>query len=987
MRHVGGRTLVGVAACGIFLAACLFPQDPRTQTLVVPETIAFRILLGLKDVEPTSWDGKVTLSEGRVNAIQGWRFSDTDATDYTKSWTASTRYASPNMAQRRRGITRGAVTENGVIISASGVTASTRFDVETRQGNFSFTASALPFGEVRSFLKSGVLVDRVPASVQLTTSIEDQDFPSTAQTADEVLVAFVEFTHGDRTREIRGQLQQEPKDFEFLARPVGGDQVKLMRYSKTRRTWGVAESVSDRGQDCMRASVAVDGRKRTWVIWSANRNGNFDLFAKYNDRGKWSPIIRLTTDAGMDVNPVAATDTEGRVWVAWQGYRNGNLEVLATAQDDARFRPEQVVSFSQASDWDPSIAPAPNGGVAVAWDTYDKGDYDVYYRRLSFQSGIKLQDAVPVATSPGFEARSSIAFDPQNRLWVAYEVADVKWGKNFGTYDTTGVSLYQGRNIQVKCFEGEKAFVTADAAVPLLSLPALLPSPPNRKRNIPHTRSLPDPSLAKNRMPNQGASAGMQIRNAIPRLAIDPSGIVYLAYRNATGTRPGVGGIWRESILYFDGEKWRGPLIVPHSDGLLDVRAALVAQKSGELLLITASDHRETSRPVGELNADLYVAELVLGGAAKTAHLVEAPAEPPAQRMQSGDVEQATTTDSHGALRLLRGEINRYSEISAQGVNDGPLADAYRYFIDAAGLSWAGCCDRDVGPAREYAWWIDQKFADAYYLPGRFVTLFAYERSNRYPEGSREILFPIRGIRPLPHLPPVTTEDAAFPSRDTLMLYKYLKRFGGISIPHLSATDAGTDWRHTDADVEPVVSIYSGNRQSYEMPAAPRAVSENDCIGGRKPSGFVSNALNKGYRLGFTASSEHVSTHLAFTSLWVREATRQEVLEALRKRRVYASTSEIVADVRSGTHVMGEEFETGEPPSLTIRLSGTDELAKVEVIRDGRSVYVTEPKTRTVNLTWRDEAAVKGKTSYYYVRGEQADGQLVWVSPMWINYK
>jgi hypothetical protein len=50
-------------------------------------------------------------------------------------------------------------------------------------------------------------------------------------------------------------------------------------------------------------------------------------------------------------------------------------------------------------------------------------------------------------------------------------------------------------------------------------------------------------------------------------------------------------------------------------------------------------------------------------------------------------------------------------------------------------------------------------------------------------------------------------------------------------------------------------------------------------------------------------------------------------------------------------------------------------------------VYVTEPKTRTVNLTWRDEAAVKGKTSYYYVRGEQADGQLVWVSPMWINYK
>jgi hypothetical protein len=28
---------------------------------------------------------------------------------------------------------------------------------------------------------------------------------------------------------------------------------------------------------------------------------------------------------------------------------------------------------------------------------------------------------------------------------------------------------------------------------------------------------------------------------------------------------------------------------------------------------------------------------------------------------------------------------------------------------------------------------------------------------------------------------------------------------------------------------------------------------------------------------------------------------------------------------------------------------------------------------------------VKGKTSYYYVRGEQANGELVWASPMWIK--
>jgi hypothetical protein len=29
---------------------------------------------------------------------------------------------------------------------------------------------------------------------------------------------------------------------------------------------------------------------------------------------------------------------------------------------------------------------------------------------------------------------------------------------------------------------------------------------------------------------------------------------------------------------------------------------------------------------------------------------------------------------------------------------------------------------------------------------------------------------------------------------------------------------------------------------------------------------------------------------------------------------------------------------------------------------------------------------VKGKNSYYYVRGEQDNGEIVWISPFWITY-
>ena len=44
------------------------------------------------------------------------------------------------------------------------------------------------------------------------------------------------------------------------------------------------------------------------VFVDANRNGNFDIYAKPYANGSWGREVRITTDAGTDVTPVAATD-------------------------------------------------------------------------------------------------------------------------------------------------------------------------------------------------------------------------------------------------------------------------------------------------------------------------------------------------------------------------------------------------------------------------------------------------------------------------------------------------------------------------------------------------------------------------------------------------------------------------------------------------------------------------------------------------------
>ena len=120
-----------------------------------------------------------------------------------------------------------------------------------------------------------------------------------------------------------------------------------MHYSISQRVWTGPFAVTGTGEDVMRTAVAIDGQGRAWIFYSAQRSGNFDLYARNAlADGTLSPEIRLTSDPGTDLFPVAATDASNRVWVAWQGFRNNNLEVLAAAQTGDTFTNERIVSTS-----------------------------------------------------------------------------------------------------------------------------------------------------------------------------------------------------------------------------------------------------------------------------------------------------------------------------------------------------------------------------------------------------------------------------------------------------------------------------------------------------------------------------------------------------------------------------------------------------------------------------------------------------------------
>jgi len=974
-----------------------FPEtSPPAAPISAPAVQSYLVILGIGDQADTTWDGSITAAGATILSLTGWRASGTDSITETSSWKLATR-TTPAVTPP------GPYQETGVIVTVSAATAPVTFNVTTAQGNFSFSSQDVPFGSSKTFLNGKALAAQTASPLQLTSSNEEEDFPSMAQSGDDIYLAYTRFVHGDRSLAQSQSVKTAITDFSFLARPTGGDQLLLLHYSKSQRVWTGPFAVTNAGEDLMRAAVAVDGQGRAWIFYSAQRAGNFDIYARYaRADGSMSAEIQLTSDAGTDLFPAAATDASGRVWVTWQAFRNNNLEILAAAQTGDTFTKESTVSVSPASDWEPAIATAPDGEVAISWDTYDKGDYDVYLRRARFTDQIGLDDPIPIAATVDFEGRSSLAYDSQNRLWIAYEFAGARWGKDFGAYDTTGNPLYGPHTIQVRCLIGNDLYATTD------DLAQTLPGTEANELFRPTTRTAfptqPNPALSQNRAANSGVGPPAGPRNTFPRLATDSDGTVYLSFRQSAGnglsssvaTGISVGSIWVDSMVYFDGSQWHGSAVLGNSESVADNRPAILTLGPGHLLIGQAMDHRLTPLPNGTpqvdgVNSDIYALEASVTRTQQSPQLQRIGAVTPDPPDPAAATEAASATLSQSyrptvngvPLQLLRGDFHRHSEISFDGGRDGPLIDSYRYFIDAAALGWVGCCDHDNGGSREYTWWLTQKFTDAYALGAKFVPMYYAERSINYPEGHRNVVFAQRGVRPLPRLP-LSAVGSTAPAPDTNMLYAYLHFFNGLSAPHTSATDQGTDWRNNDPQVEPFVEIYQGDRQDYEMPGAPRANTAADSISGYEGAGYVSQGLSLGYQLAFEASSDHISTHISFTNIWVTAPTRAAILDAMRKRRLYGSTDYILADVRSGTHFMGESFTTNTAPILTVRLWGTAPFQRVVVVKDNNIVYSTSGD-RVLSFNYQDSTLQSGKTSYYYVRGLQTDGQIVWVSPMWIT--
>lgn len=856
-------------------------------------------------------------------------------------------------------------------------------NVNTVNGSFTVKVADLKFQDSMNFLEGKVTLSRVFPATKITNAHYYSDlykyhgFPAICSTPDnKTYIAFSTYYEGIMPfRYFKFNQESMPEDFSFLSQKSDGDQLNIFVEEDNKVVNTIP--ITNKGRDIFDIAIAADSNGVVWVVWSENVNNNLDIYYTNVVNNQPGEIKRLTSSDGPDMHPAIAV-YGNKVWVAWQGFRENSYDILLSEiSDEINTINEVSVGKSDANEWQPSIATDSDGRVAVAWDTYKKGDYDVYYAIYNSDGILEKTDIV--AATLEFEARPSITFDKEDRLWVAYELAGKNWGKDRGSPyfiedQAENEGLFEQRSVRVVCIDEDLIFTTSPSVEQVI---------PKEKRYFYYYTTATDPQRF-----NLANSENHYINH--PVLAVDSEGRIALAYKSKINSyKPFSSSTpWETFITFYNGEQWSKPVLVYGSSGQMHEKPGICRAGNG-VKIVNAADRQGNSEiDPDQFTQNIWLSEAYATGEVKPFDLeVFKPviaSQPQKALKEANDIQrvQEFRTMANGkTYRILRGDTHRHSAFSGDGGADSQIEDSHRYALDAAGLDWFSNGDHDNG-YNEYYWNLTQKYTDIFHLENHHTPVFGYERSCGFPDGHRNVLFVQRGIRILPRMH-YNKSDYTDRSPDTEMLYEYLNEYNGICISHTSATKtAGTDWRELNTLHEPVLEIYQGERMSAECITCPRFDGDIPYHPVNE-AGTFRNALEKGHHLGVISSSDHKSTHVSYAMVYAEEFSREGIMKGLKNRSSYGATDNIILDVKLDGHLMGSVIST-DNRTLEIHVVGTDEIKEIVVIKDNVEHKIKHQKGNVINTTWEDKGKIAEGQSYYYVRVLQKDGELAWSSPIWV---
>jgi len=734
-------------------------------------------------------------------------------------------------------------------------------------------------------------------------------------------------------------------------------------------------------------AIAIDSQGRVWILWGETHKDttvNLKTRSWSEDKGFGTPVTIADSDAA-EAFVVAGTDSKGRVWASWQSFRAGEADVYACFLDpkSGKWSKEIAVATQKGGDWEPSIAFDKKGNAWIAYDSSRGNEFNLNLAKVDDQGQVK---EFPIAHSPKYEARASITATAQgDGFWITSERGKEKHGLDYrGHGNETGINAK--KSVLFGKFEIASGKFTE---IPL----------------------------------GHAGRAGNPVNRPVVGVGKDGNPWVVYRYFNRA--------LWRIAATGYrlDSKTWSSRRRIPTSSYGQDRTAIfLPAHGKGNIRLCWPSDERP--------NKAHQTASVFLAALPSSSSLPAATPEKPTKAAAKQELPHSHKTPERPAFDrhewkvdgqtfgLFWGDVHRHTDVSNCRTGfDGCIVDHFRYAYDLAKIDFLGTSDHtDAGKMYHvYEWWHNQRMHDALHSPGRFNTVYVYEREQRWPWGHRNVVYAQRGgpvvyiKRPLylnspwqkslPVDPKGAGEISPYELWD--LLKKYDKPVALVS--HTGATGMGTNWKgyeKFDYSSENVVEIYQGARVSYEGAGAPQpTVGIPPKVGltslgrikkephgpikdfGQYANGTYQTALSVGHNLGVFASSDHISQHASYGGVFCKEFTREGIIEAMDNRRTIAATDKIYLNFTCNGEPLGSFVKTEKAPKLWFKVNGTGPFKRITIVRNEKDwKHFNEFEGKSFEKTISDEEMLEGENRYY-VRVIQRDGNMAWSSPVWVTKK
>jgi len=436
-------------------------------------------------------------------------------------------------------------------------------------------------------------------------------------------------------------------------------------------------------------------------------------------------------------------------------------------------------------------------------------------------------------------------------------------------------------------------------------------------------------------------------------------------------------------------EQVSGKLLVTDSDG------NLVNTKVNELSLLSTTPDVEVDEKISFDGANGKPSNFTINNPEKADFRIQT---------ISGDIDgesNPSCTASHD-YNIFWGEYHIHTYAS-DGL--GTIKESFAYGRNQACLDWGSLGDH-LGYARR-EWKIIRDDTEAANEPGKFVSLFGLKVSAEPGIADLCIITPDIDID-ISNLLDAEKDKRYFAPRVTLEnLYNTLEGQNCIIIPHFHMGN-GTIWNYPAPPELRLIEIYScwGNHE-YKGCALPTYGGNG---GNGVPEHTIHDMLKKGHRYGIVAGSDGHDGQMGKTT-WLRvrgvypggltavlaeNLTRESLWEALNERRTYATTgARIFLDFNINNALMGSEItiKPGENININIKAAGTCPTFITHIFKNGEiwkgfdvQSYPYPPDIGSEGIVEKsliDENITE--TTWYYVRVTQADGQMAWSSPIWID--